>query len=97
MPIIIGRGGAATVAKGKWRNIDVAIKIMFEYSSSEEFKREIAAYTALKHPNVLQFLGACTQQTKQYLITPYLKLGSLDGIIHDKEFIFLWQTFIQNY
>jgi serine/threonine protein kinase len=37
----------------------------------------------LRHPNILQFHGACTQSRKQYIVTPYVSLGSLDSILHD--------------
>jgi len=83
LPVTIGRGGAANVLKGKWRGTEVAIKVMFDSVSVEEFQREVNSLRQLRHPNILQFFGACTQSTKQYIITPYVSLGSLDNILHD--------------
>lgn len=39
---------------------------------------------ALRHPNVLQFLGACTSPPDVCIVMEYMPLGSLFKILHDE-------------
>ena len=44
----------------------------------------IVLFRGLRHPNVLQFLGACTETSDVYIVIEFMPKGSLYQIIHDK-------------
>jgi serine/threonine protein kinase len=50
----------------------------------EEFYKEIRIMRSLSHPNVLQFLGACTKKPNIAIVMEYMPRGSLFKILHDK-------------
>lgn len=52
---VIGRGGFATVYRGRWKGAYVAIKLIEHSLTSglaEQVKREAALSTTVSHPNV---------------------------------------------
>ncbi len=50
--------------------------------------KEAELMMSLRHPNVLQFLGAYTQPPNICIITEFMPRGSLYKIIHDKNVVF---------
>jgi GAF domain-containing protein len=58
----LGQGAASVVYRGRWHGLKVAVKILTagEASAKEanEFYKEVALLRTLRHPNILQFLGA---------------------------------------
>ena len=50
----------------------------------EDFKREAAIMSTLRHPNTLQFLGTCMMGTDICIVTEYMSKGSLYRILHDE-------------
>jgi ankyrin repeat protein len=46
------------------------------------FRLEMEMLTALRHPNVVLFLGACTQPPNLLLVTEYMPRGSLFNVLH---------------
>ncbi|RKP36936.1 kinase-like domain-containing protein, partial [Dimargaris cristalligena] len=83
----IGYGSSAVVYKGVHRpnRLLVAIKIidldMFERRQIDELRRETQIMSLSRHPNVLEVLSAFVQDSKLYLVTPYLAGGSCLDII----------------
>ncbi|AEE79827.1 Ankyrin repeat-containing domain superfamily [Arabidopsis suecica] len=71
-----------TFNKASWRGIDVAVKTFGEEMFTDEdkvnaFRDELALLQKIRHPNVVQFLGAVTQSTPMMIVTEYLPKGDL--------------------
>ena len=60
---ILGAGGTARVFRGKYRNEDVAIKMLYCMTLTpdtvENFFQESALLTRLRHPNIVHVIGVC--------------------------------------
>ncbi|XP_075476996.1 serine/threonine-protein kinase 12-like isoform X2 [Primulina tabacum] len=71
--------GTYTIAS--WRGIHVAVKILWEQVGDEDkvraFGDELALLQKIRHPNVVQFLGAVTQSSPMMIVTEYLSKGDL--------------------
>ncbi|XP_041991977.1 integrin-linked protein kinase 1-like isoform X2 [Salvia splendens] len=71
-----------TFCIASWRGIQVAVKkFAEEFFIDEEkvnaFRDELALLQKIRHPNVVQFLGAVTQCTPMMIVTEYLPKGDL--------------------
>ncbi|KZV51070.1 dual specificity protein kinase shkB [Dorcoceras hygrometricum] len=64
-----------------WRGIRVAVKILWDQVADEDkvraFGDELALLQKIRHPNVVQFLGAVTQSSPMMIVTEYLSKGDL--------------------
>jgi serine/threonine protein kinase len=62
----------------------VAIKKLHQQNMEdlEEFKKEIQFLTHLRHPNIVLFMGACTQPGKLAIVTEFLPRGDVHAVIH---------------
>ncbi|KAK9814388.1 hypothetical protein WJX72_005059 [[Myrmecia] bisecta] len=82
----IGIGSYGEVYRSTWRHTDVAVKRLLEQDLSPsliaEFKAEVAIMKRLKHPNVVLFMGACTQPPNLCIVTQFVPRGSLFKILH---------------
>lgn len=63
-----------------WRGIQVAVKTLGEEVFSDDdkveaFRDELALLQKMRHPNVVQFLGAVTQSSPMMIVTEYLPKG----------------------
>jgi tRNA A-37 threonylcarbamoyl transferase component Bud32 len=91
----IGKGSFGEVYLGRWRGTVVAIKKLPFHSLDKELLkeiyREVTIMKGLRHPNVLQFLGACTAPPDIYIVTEFMSRGSLYNILHDKAVQLSWQ------
>ncbi|KAJ4845000.1 hypothetical protein Tsubulata_029240 [Turnera subulata] len=72
-----------------WRGIQVAVKTLGEELFTDEdkvnaFRDELALLQKIRHPNVVQFLGAVTQSTPMMIITEYLPKGDLCAYLNQK-------------
>lgn len=83
---IIGSGGFGTVHKAKWKGEMVAVKIMhglIEGSQMlETFKKEIFLLSRLKHPGIVNFLGASLQPPDICIVQELAEGGSLFTLLH---------------
>ncbi|KAJ7644865.1 kinase-like domain-containing protein [Roridomyces roridus] len=72
----IGAGGFGTVFKGTWNRTDVALKMIHNESgvtaNLDMLRNEINIWMTLRHPNILQFLGANTLDDKPFVVMPLL-------------------------
>ncbi|KAF6157483.1 hypothetical protein GIB67_004421 [Kingdonia uniflora] len=79
----IGEGGHAKVYEGKYKNQNVAIKIVRRGDNPEEiaknegrFSREIAMLSRVQHKNLVKFIGAC-KEPFMVIVTELLLGGTL--------------------
>ncbi|EEY69419.1 protein kinase, putative [Phytophthora infestans T30-4] len=89
----LGCGKAATVFRGLWMNrnsaAEVAVK-SFRYARLTDkilgdYRQEVALLRKLKHPNIVLFIGACTDP-KLMILTEYCSRKSLFEVIHSNNF-----------
>ncbi|CAM8979627.1 unnamed protein product [Rhodiola kirilowii] len=78
-----------TFQMASWRGIEVAVKKYGEEFSDKEdrlraFRDELALLQKLRHPNVVQFLGAVTQSIPMMIVTEYLPKGDLRAFLDKK-------------
>ncbi|EIM84603.1 uncharacterized protein STEHIDRAFT_100616 [Stereum hirsutum FP-91666 SS1] len=75
----IGVGFFSDVYKGKWRDHEVAIKVLAETTPRNMFIHEIHMWKTLVHPNVLELLGASSASGDPpwFFVSPYFENGSL--------------------
>ncbi|WOK91431.1 hypothetical protein Cni_G00122 [Canna indica] len=72
-----------------WRGIQVAVKMFDEDVMTNEdkvsaFMDELALFQKIRHPNVVQFLGAVTQSSPMMIVTEYLPKGDLRAYLNKK-------------
>ncbi|KAM4101052.1 hypothetical protein ACB094_05G113700 [Castanea mollissima] len=72
-----------------WRGIQVAVKRLEEELISDDekvksFRDELALLQKIRHPNVVQFLGAVTQSSPMMIVTEYLPKGDLRAFLKKK-------------
>ncbi|KAM5587839.1 hypothetical protein ABKV19_006334 [Rosa sericea] len=72
-----------------WRGIQVAVKRLAEELIVDEdkvkaFTDELALLQKIRHPNVVQFLGAVTQSSPMMIVTEYLPKGDLRAFLKRK-------------
>jgi hypothetical protein len=77
----LGAGGYGEVHKAVWKGTEVAVKMMISENAGRElernFKEEVRVMTALRHPNVVLFMAACTKPPKMCIVMELMALGSL--------------------
>ncbi|XP_074308002.1 serine/threonine-protein kinase 12-like isoform X1 [Silene latifolia] len=79
-----------TFLKASWRGIEVAVKKLGDEVFTDEeklraFRDELALLQRIRHPNVVQFLGAVTQSTPMMIVTELLPKGDLCEYLLDKD------------
>jgi len=84
---LLGKGFFGEVKKAVWKGTDVAVKVIYRdtFGSNNDlnvFYKELNIINKLRHPNVLMFLGACTQGGNRCLVTEFLVGGNLFQLIH---------------
>ncbi|XP_074580073.1 serine/threonine-protein kinase 12-like isoform X1 [Curcuma longa] len=72
-----------------WRGIQVAVKMFGEEVMTNEdkvsaFIDELTLLQKIRHPNVVQFLGAVTQSSPMMIVTEYLPKGDLRAYLTKK-------------
>lgn len=65
----------------KFENFPFCIIVCFFLSYRKAFHDELALLQKVRHPNVVQFLGAVTQSTPMMIVTEYLPQVSPDSIL----------------
>ncbi|KAK6157519.1 hypothetical protein DH2020_011767 [Rehmannia glutinosa] len=80
-----------TFCIASWRGIQVAVKKLGEEFFIDEekvwviyvkaFRDELALLQKMRHPNVVQFLGAVTQSTPMMIVTEYLPKGDFGAYL----------------
>nr|KYP73372.1 Dual specificity protein kinase pyk1 [Cajanus cajan] len=72
-----------------WRGTQVAVKTLGEELFTDDdkvkaFHDELTLLQKIRHPNVVQFLGAVTQSTPMMIVTEYLPQGDLRAYLKRK-------------
>ncbi|CAM8992911.1 unnamed protein product [Rhodiola kirilowii] len=72
-----------------WRGSDVAVKqfeeeVFVEGDKVRAFRDELDLLQKIRHPNVVQFLGAVTQSSPMMIVTEYLPKGDLRAYLDRK-------------
>lgn len=72
-----------------WRGTKVAMKTIkaslnAEPTARKEFLKELSIWNHLRHPNIVQFLGAVTRGNELAIVTEYLEKGNLEKMIAAK-------------
>lgn len=85
----LGMGQFGTVYRGKMLGQTVAVKKLLVQSfddpkAQEDFIREVKVMSSLRHPNLLLFMGACTQPGKMMMVTELAQRGSVYDLLHTK-------------
>ncbi|GLT52544.1 hypothetical protein SLA2020_258790 [Shorea laevis] len=78
-----------TFRRASWRGIEVAVKTLGDEVISDEdrvraFRDELALLQKIRHPNVVQFLGAVTQSSPMMIVTEFLPKGDLFAYLKRK-------------
>ncbi|EOY01835.1 hypothetical protein QUC31_013582 [Theobroma cacao] len=86
---IIGKGSFGEILKASWRGTPVAVKRILPSLSDDrlviqDFRHEVNLLVKLRHPNIVQFLGAVTEKKPLMLITEYLRGGDLHQHLKEK-------------
>ncbi|KAG8498838.1 hypothetical protein CXB51_005250 [Gossypium anomalum] len=86
---IIGKGSFGEILRASWRGTPVAVKRILPSLSDDrlviqDFRHEVNLLVKLRHPNVVQFLGAVTEKKPLMLITEYLRGGDLHQYLKEK-------------
>ncbi|ELR22246.1 protein kinase domain containing protein [Acanthamoeba castellanii str. Neff] len=85
---VLGTGGFGEVYRALWKGTEVAVKVMASEKASKDmersFKDEVRVMTALRHPNVVLFMAACTKPPKMCIVMEFMSLGSLYDLLHNE-------------
>ncbi|MBA0812024.1 hypothetical protein Gohar_026022, partial [Gossypium harknessii] len=78
-----------TFCRASWRGIQVAVKkledeLITDSDKVSAFRDELALFQKIRHPNVVQFLGAVTQSSPMMIVTEYLPKGDLRAFLKGK-------------
>ena len=98
---LIGEGAASEVWSGVFQaHTDVAIRRFRPeiYSTPEQqlqFRRELEVLRKLRHPNVVLFMGACTQSDYPLSIVTELLDTSLYAVLHTAQQPLVWAQCLQ--
>lgn len=82
--LILGDGSFGAVYKGRCRQKEVAVKVLFrqfDEKSLRAFRKEVAIMSKIFHPNIVLFLGACTSIPGQLMICTELMSSNLETLL----------------
>ena len=90
---LIGFGGTSEVHLGFYKGLEVAVKKVKVKDLSDnfykEYQNEISAFTSIRHPNLIKFLGTMVSKEENesilYIVTEYCKGGSLYDLLYKKK------------
>ncbi|GLU21775.1 hypothetical protein SLE2022_378910 [Rubroshorea leprosula] len=79
----IGKGSSGSVYYGKMKDgKEVAVKIMADSSSQQQFVTEVALLSRIHHRNLVPLIGYCEDGNQQMLVYEYMHNGTLRDHIH---------------
>ena len=85
----VSEGAGGVIFRASWRGTEVAVKRIksnqFGIEDDETFEHEANILMGLRHPNVVLLLGVTIDEDNKYIITEFIKGGSLDKLIYHKK------------
>jgi serine/threonine protein kinase len=83
----VGAGAFGEVFKGTCMGETVAIKTMIDVTEANvrEFKAEIILTATLRHPNIVNFVGACWRKELMCLVLEWVGRGSLRDLLETRD------------
>jgi hypothetical protein len=94
----LGGGGFGTVTRGVYRGEEVAVKKLLNQFMDEdlkqEFEREITLMKDLRHPNIVQFVGASNVKDNLAILIEYAPFGSLSSVLSKSKLPYLMKLTI---
>ncbi|ELU03623.1 hypothetical protein CAPTEDRAFT_17809 [Capitella teleta] len=78
---VVGRGAFGVVSRARWKEINVAVKLIETESEKKAFITELKQLSRVNHPNIVKLYGACTKQPV-CLVMEYAEGGSLYNVLH---------------
>jgi serine/threonine protein kinase len=87
--VLIGKGSFGEIRKATWRGTPVAVKsirssLSKDRSVMKDFQHEVEFMIKVRHPNIVQFLGAVTLRPPLMLVTEYLAGGDLHAVFKSR-------------
>ncbi|KAM0057624.1 putative dual-specificity kinase TKL-Pl-4 family [Helianthus debilis subsp. tardiflorus] len=82
----VASGTFGDLYKGTYCSQEVAIKVLkperIDADMLREFSQEVFIMRKIRHKNVVQFIGACTEPTKLCIVTEFMAQGSIYNFLH---------------
>lgn len=82
----VASGTFGDLYKGTYCSQEVAIKVLkperIDSDMLREFSQEVFIMRKIRHKNVVQFIGACTEPTKLCIVTEFMARGSIYNFLH---------------
>ena len=79
---MLGKGSFGVVLRGRWRQMDVAIKVFQTEQEHAAFLVELRQLSRVDHENIIKLYGASTQPPYIFLVMEYAENGSLYKVLH---------------
>ncbi|RLN95214.1 hypothetical protein BBJ28_00009647 [Nothophytophthora sp. Chile5] len=86
---VLNRGGFGEVYRGRYRNQDVAIKVLLpekrkDLKYIEAFLAEVRLMATMDHPQIVQFIGVAWESLSDlYCVTEFMAGGDLRSLLKD--------------
>uniref|UniRef100_A0A7N0UGI1 non-specific serine/threonine protein kinase n=1 Tax=Kalanchoe fedtschenkoi TaxID=63787 RepID=A0A7N0UGI1_KALFE len=85
----VAAGSFGDLYKGTYCSQEVAVKVLKpEHVNADmlrEFSQEVFIMRKIRHKNVVQFIGACTQSPNLCIVTEFMSRGSLYDFLHKQK------------
>ncbi|KAA8532034.1 hypothetical protein F0562_006823 [Nyssa sinensis] len=95
----VGSGSYGDLYRGMYCSQEVAIKVLKPERVSEdmlrEFAQEVFIMRKIRHKNVVQFIGACTQPPNLCIVTEFMSRGSIYDFLHKQRGVFKLSTLLK--
>ncbi|XP_071695955.1 serine/threonine-protein kinase STY17-like [Rutidosis leptorrhynchoides] len=82
----VASGTFGDLYKGTYCSQEVAIKVLkperIDADMLREFSQEVFIMRKIRHKNVVQFIGACTEPSKLCIVTEFMARGSIYNYLH---------------
>jgi len=94
----IGAGAFGEVFKATVHGQNVAVKTILTITEANvrAFRSEILLTSSLRHPNVVNFVGACFGKELMCLVLEWVSRGSLGDLLEDKALDLSWDAPLLN-
>jgi len=79
----LGGGGFGTVYKADYHGNSVAVKVLDKGVPTYIFQREVDVWKRLRHPNILEFFGACSIADSPFLVCALKSNGDAIKFLHN--------------